>query len=226
MGYRREHARDFTFLMRSIITATLLLADFPLTFLQISRFHLTMIVTTIALLLTPLASICEGFAVPMQRHPGNKFVRNLPTLYFQEDDTIIATPPTKDLVSALLEGEIVPLLGSDTDLFHDGDDALHLFHDDSEVVAPYPKTMLSLRPLSFDDDIAGFLDIARPYYALGNEHAIVNEETGEIIGLLCTCRAEMPIGCESGGITWADAGRHMAAAGTVAALLQNPQKKR
>ena len=83
-----------------------------------------------------------------------------------------------------------------------------------------------MRPISFEDDIEKFLDIAKPYYALGNEYAIVDDETGEMVGFVCTGRVESPISRESGGTGMAEAGRHMAAAGSVAALLRNPQKKR
>ena len=71
-----------------------------------------------------------------------------------------------------------------------------------------------------------FLDISRPYYALENEHAIVDDFTGQMVGFVCSARVEMPVGRESGDIPFAEAGRHMAAAGSVAALLRNPQKKR
>ena len=186
------------------------------------------------------SSICEGFVVPAinQHHPGQLFRRSLPLppLYYQEvDHTVaVATPPTKELVAALLGGEIVPLLGADAEI----DFTTHEHHSDAvnvivvndddneyEVDTP-PQPSTSLRPLSFDDDIGDFLDIARPYYALANEHAIVDDNTGETTGFFCTGRVEIPSGCENSDIPWADAVRQMAAAGTVAAMLNNPQKKR
>ena len=73
--------------------------------------------------------------------------------------------------------------------------------------------------------IEDFIDITRPYYSLANEHAIVDDISGQVVGFVCTTKAEMPAGRES-GVSCAETGRHMAAAGTVAALLRNPQKKR
>jgi hypothetical protein len=201
-----------------------------------------MISSAVAFLtLSPIASsICKGFAVPAitQHYPGQPFRRSLPTLYYQEVDSTIAvaTPPTKELVAALLGGEVVPLLGADAEI--DFDFTTHEHHsvsvndiaindDDNEYeVDTPPQPSTSLRPLSFDDDIGDFLDIARPYYALANEHAIVDDNTGETTGFFCTGRVEIPSGCENSDIPWADAVRQMAAAGTVAAMLNNPQKKR
>lgn len=208
------------------------LSEYHLASSSISR--LTMIVSAVTLLTTiPFASICDGFAVPTtgtgtntiqhhHHHPAQRFRRNLPTLHFQEDDNTVPTPPTKDLVNALLVGDVVPLLGGDTNDFVSHDD------DADEVGNPTPlhPTTASLRPLSFEDDIQSFLDITRPYYALANEHAIVDDITGEIIGFLCTGRIEIPSTCENSAISWAEAARQMGAAGSVTALLHNPQKKR
>ena len=189
-----------------------------------------MIVASVALLLStilsPLASICEGFVPTCAQHPSaQRFRRNLPILNFQEDDNTIARPPTKELVAAILGGEVVPLLVAETEYTSSTLDYVN--GDVEEVdVPPNPTATTSLRPLSFEDDIEDFLDIARPYYALSNEHAIVDNESGEMRGFLCTGRVEIPAGCENSDIPWADAIRQMAAAGTVTALLNNPQKKR
>ena len=190
----------------------------------------TMIVASVALLLStilsPLASICEGFVPTCAQHlSSQRFRRNLPILNFQEDDNTIATPPTKELVAAILGGEVVPLLVAETEYTSSTLDYVN--GDVEEVdVPPNPTATMSLRPLSFENDIEDFLDIARPYYALSNEHAIVDNESGEMRGFLCTGRVEIPAGCENSDIPWADAIRQMAAAGTVTALLNNPQKKR
>jgi hypothetical protein len=128
------------------------------------------------------------------------------------------------LVAAILGGEVLPLLVAETD---STSSTLDYVNDVEEVDVPQnPTATTSLRPLSFEDDIEDFLDIARPYYALTNEHAIVYKESGEMRGFLCTGRVEIPAGCENSDIPWADAIRQMAAAGTVTALLHNPQKKR
>jgi len=142
------------------------------------------------------------------------FSRKIPVLHYQEDDTLI-----EDLAKVLAKGETVHLPGEDSTIPMDP------IHEEVPI-APSPMNMEFLRPLTFEDDIEKFLDIARPYYALENEHAIVDNETGEMVGFVCTGRVEMPAGRESGGIPFAEAGRHMAAAGSVAALLRNPQKKR
>ena len=123
------------------------------------------------------------------------------------------------MAAALLEGKAVPLLDAETAA------ALDPIQDEEAAVALLTKTE-SLRPLTFEDDIEKFLDIARPYYALENEHAIVDDFTGQMVGFVCLARVEMPIGHESGGIPFAEAGHHMAAAGSVVELLCNPQKKR
>jgi hypothetical protein len=93
------------------------------------------------------------------------------------------------------------------------------------MVAQAKKTQ-SLRSLTYESDIRAFLDSDRPYYALENEHAIVDDETGEIVGFVCTGRVEIPAGRESAGIPFAECLRHAGVAGSVAALLRNPQKKR
>lgn len=183
----------------------------------------------LTMILSPLASTCEGFALSTcaQYPSAQRFRGNLPILHFQEDDNTVATPPTKELVAAILGGEVVPLLGTET-----GYTSLATFDDDvngnveEEEVQSHTTTTTSLRPLSFEDDIGDFLDITRPYYTLANEHAIVDAESEETRGFLCTGRVEIPAGCENSDIPWADAIRQMAAAGTVTALLHNPQKKR
>lgn len=183
----------------------------------------------LTLILSPLASICEGFVVPTcTQYPSAQQIRcPLPTLHFQEDDNTVATPPTKELVAAILGGEVVPLLGTETEYASPTtfDDDVNGDVEKADVLSHTTKTT-TLRPLSFEDDIEKFLDIARPYYALSNEHAIVDTKSGETRGFLCTGRVELPAGCENSDIPWTDASRQMGAAGSVTALLHNPQKKR
>ena len=138
----------------------------------------------------------------------------------------MATSP-EAVAKAILQNEVIlPSL-------NDGDVAstmgLGLGVLEQEAVLDVPNKLTSgesLHPISFEDDIEKFLDIAKPYYALGNEYAIVDDETGEMVGFVCTGRVESPVSRESGGTGMAEAGRHMTAAGSVAALLRNPQKKR
>ena len=90
-----------------------------------------------------------------------------------------------------------------------------------------PKKSESLRAITFEDDIEKYFDITKYYYALDNEYAIVDDVTGDMVGFVCTTgRVDMPAGRESGGIPFAEASRHLSAAGSVATLLRNPEKKR
>ena len=162
--------------------------------------------------------MCHGFAIPTQYRLNVVFSRTLPALHFQEDDTLVVATP-KDLAAALLEGKAVPLLDAEAAT------ALDPIQDEEAAIALLTKTE-SLRPLTFEDDNEKFLNISRPYYALEPEHAIVDDSTGRVVGFVCSTRVVMPIRRESGGTPFAEAGRHMAAAGSVAALLRNPQKKR
>ena len=98
--------------------------------------------------------------------------------------------------------------------------------DATTAMVAHAKKTHSLRSLTFEVDIKDFLDSDRPYYALENEHAIVDDATGEIVGFVCTGRVEIPAGRESAGVPFAECLRHAGVAGSVAALLRNPQKKR
>eukprot|EP00804_Cyclotella_cryptica_P028010 CCRYP_003869-RA/>CCRYP_003869-RA protein AED:0.19 eAED:0.44 QI:497/0.5/0.66/1/1/1/3/0/486 len=88
-----------------------------------------------------------------------------------------------------------------------------------------PTESWTLVPLNFDDDIKKLIDIEKPYYALKNEHSVI-DSTGESVGFVCTFRREMPISRENGGISFGEVGRHTAASATVAAALKNPKRGR
>ena len=150
-----------------------------------------------------LLQVCTGFTVSTQQRPSAMFYRNPSTLRFQENDSNVAKVPSKD---------------SNPTLFMDS--------DAPTALASHAKKKQSLRPLSFEVDIKDFLDNDRPYYSLENEHAIVDDETGEVVGFVCTGRVEIPAGRESAGIPFAECLRHAGNAGSVAALLDNPKKKR
>jgi len=79
-----------------------------------------------------------------------------------------------------------------------------------------------LRPLSYADYIQHVIDVSRPYYALSNEHEIIATDSHVRKGFACTVQAEMPLGREGGDMIFAEAGRHMAIAGSIAAALNNP----
>jgi hypothetical protein len=101
--------------------------------------------------------------------------------------------------------------------------------DTAEVddVIALPTRRETLRPLTFEEDIRYLLDCDRPYYAMKNEHAIVNDITGEITGFVCTGLLELPLGREStDAIPFAECLRHAGIAGTITALLRNPKKIR
>ena len=166
-------------------------------------------ITSPAFLMAPLVAVwtaanaCHGFATSK-----GSLSRFLPVLRYQEDGPLVVTESETPIVIAPVLDAVAPLA------------PLYALDEEDAVITAKE----SLRPLTFADDIEDFLDITRPYYSLTNEHAIV-DETGEMVGIVCTAKSEMPAGRES-GVPCAETGRHMAAAGTVAALLRNPQKKR
>ena len=170
--------------------------------------------------------MCQGFtALTKYRPVTGSFIRTLPTLRFKEDDDTVGATSPEAVAEAILQGEVIlPSLddgGVATMLHGPG-----ILEEEAVLDVPNKLTGESLHPISFEDDIEKFLDIAKPYYALENEFAIVDDATGDMVGFVCTGRVEIPVSRESGGIPVAEAGRHMAAAGSVAALLRNPQKKR
>ena len=174
--------------------------------------------------LSNLLDVCQGFTAPTKY----SFSRTLPALRFKEDeDTVVATSP-EAVAEAILQNEaILPSLDDGDVATLDGLHGLGILEQEAVLDVPNKLTSgESLHPISFEDDIEKFLDIAKPYYALENEYAIVDDATGEMVGFVCTGRVESPVSRESGGTGMAEAGRHMAAAGSVAALLRNPQKKR
>lgn len=74
--------------------------------------------------------------------------------------------------------------------------------------------------------IQDLIDVSHPYYKLENERAIMTPATEKKNGveLFCTVKTEMPVGREVGLVSLAEAGRHMAIAGSVAAALNQPNK--
>lgn len=199
-----------------------------------------MIVPTSALafLLAPLTTVtvvsnlldvCQGFVVTPTHH---RIISRTPSpLFYKDGDTTISLALEKALQ---VKPQLLPLNGTDViDMQPDTcslDSGICGVQDTSTILQPFPqqvpKKMYSLRSITFEDDIEDFLDIAKPYYALDNEFAIVDDATDEVVGVVATAQVHMPLGRESGGIPFAEAGRHMGAAGSVAALLRNPQKKR
>ena len=199
---------------------------------------------TLAILAAPITNlivgsnvldVCHGFVTPQNRPGGMRSYprRTLPTtLHYQEDDAILEVSP-EATAAAILQGKQIlvphPLLdveqvAADACSLEDG--AACGIQEDAALALPSKLHHQSLLPITFENDIEKFLDITKPYYALDNEYAIVDDTTGEMVGFVCTGKVEMPAGRESGGIPFAEAGRHMGAAGSVAALLRNPQKKR
>ena len=199
-----------------------------------------MIVPTSALafLLAPLTTVtvvsnlldvCQGFVTPTH----HRIIHRTPSpLFYKDGDTTIPLALEKALQ---VKPQLLPLNGTDViDMQPDTcslDSGICGVQDTSSTSSqPFlkqvPKKMYSLRSVTFEDHIEDFLDIAKPYYALDNEFAIVDDVTDEVVGVVATAQVHMPLGRESGGIPFAEAGRHMGAAGSVAALLRNPQKKR
>jgi len=82
-----------------------------------------------------------------------------------------------------------------------------------ELCVPLPLEQV---PLDYHNYIKDKIDVSIPYYALQNEMAI-QDEAGNELGVACNIVPEMPMGREGGGICFAEAGRGMAIAGSVAA---------
>ena len=176
-----------------------------------------------------LLDVCQGFVTPTH----HRIIHRTPSpLFYKDEDTISLAP--EEIVKTLQKPLLLPLNGTDViDMQPDTcslDSGICGVQDTSSTSQPFPqqvpKKMYSLRSVTFENDIEDFLDIAKPYYALDNEFAIVDDVTDEVVGVVATAQVHMPLGRESGGIPFAEAGRHMGAAGSVAALLRNPQKKR
>jgi hypothetical protein len=91
------------------------------------------------------------------------------------------------------------------------------------------------RPLKYEQ-IQKIIDVARPYYKLENEAAIESSpddinttnlyEEQPMISFMCTVKPEMPLCREPGPMASAEAGRHMAIAGSIAAALNNSKKSK
>lgn len=212
---------------------------------MIASSSISLVISTLASALTAGSlPACHGFTVsrPSLSVRSSSFPR-LPILRFQEDDVDLATQDV--LLTSPVNGNLVfPLPGME--VISDLDLAIDPIQD---AVDTATKTE-SLSPLNFEVDIESFLDVARPYYALKNEHAIVDDSTGETVGFVCTVRGEMPMAGEVGDLAFAEGkivfvycqsfihgfdsylinyievGRHVAVAGTVAALLRNPKRSR
>ena len=75
-------------------------------------------------------------------------------------------------------------------------------------------------PLGYEQFIQTRIDVSRPYYILENERAVMCTETRNPLGFFCTAEREMPLGREGGEFSTAEAGRHMAIAGSIAAALR------
>lgn len=197
--------------------------------------------STLAFLLAPLTTVtvvsnlldvCQGFVAPPTHH---RITPRTPSpLHYKDEDTTISLAPEEIVKTLQVKPLLLPLNGTDViDMAADTcslDSGICGVQDTSTILQPFPqqvpKKMYSLCSITFENDIADFLDIAKPYYALDNEFAIVDDVTDEVVGVVATAQVHMPLGRESGGIPFAEAGRHMGAAGSVAALLRNPQKKR
>ena len=196
--------------------------------------------STLAFLLAPLTTVtvvsnlldvCQGFVTPTQ----HRTISRTPSpLFYKDEDIIISMAPEEIVKTLQVKPPLLPLNGTDMiDMAANTcslDGGICGVQDTSSTSQPFlqqvPKRMYSLRSITFENDIEDFLDIAKPYYALDNEFAIVDDATDEVVGVVATAQVHMPLGRESGGIPFAEAGRHMGAAGSVAALLRNPQKKR
>lgn len=195
-----------------------------------SAFAFLLAPLTTVTVVSNLLDVCQGFVTPT-RH---RIIPRTPSpLFYKDEDSAILLAPEEIVKTLQVKPPLLPLNG--TDMLGMATDTCSLsgirgVQDTSTILQPFPhqvpKKMYSLRSITFENDIMDFLDIAKPYYALDNEFAIVDDATDEVVGVVATAQVHMPLGRESGGIPFAEAGRHMGAAGSVAALLRNPQKKR
>jgi hypothetical protein len=86
----------------------------------------------------------------------------------------------------------------------------------TNVLLPSP----SVKQLTYES-IQDIIDVSRPYYKLQNEANIADPLTGESLAFISTVIPEMPLSYENGSMSAAEAGRHGAIAGSVAAALNN-----
>jgi len=191
--------------------------------------------TIISLLAVPLTVsnlliVCQGFTASPTQH--RIIPLTLSPLHYKDEDTSMSTGQD-DAVNDLLQDE--KLLSSrnvDAEQFAADACSIYGLCDIQDIEAALSSSQPSnksesLRAITFEDDIEKYFDITKYYYALDNEYAIVDDTTGEMVGFVCTTgRVDMPAGRESGGIPFAEASRHLSAAGSVATLLRNPEKKR
>jgi len=88
----------------------------------------------------------------------------------------------------------------------------------------YPRLSSLLQtPLDYERDIQTKIDVSRPYYALQNERVVLDKNSKLVQGIACDAHIEMPHGREDGTLTAAEAGRHMAIAGSVASAMIQPK---
>lgn len=96
----------------------------------------------------------------------------------------------------------------------------------AEPVVAAPKKTKHLMKIDFKEDLSKYLDVTLPYYALENEHAIIDGTTGECRGIICSVKIEAPIGCERGDVSFFDVQRASGCIASAVAVLNNPAKKR
>ncbi len=89
-----------------------------------------------------------------------------------------------------------------------------------------PKKAKHLVKIDFKEHLSKYLDVTRPYYALENEHVIVDDTTGECRGIICTVKRDGPIARETGEISFFEFLRAAGCAASAASALCNPAKKR
>ena len=88
----------------------------------------------------------------------------------------------------------------------------------------YPRLSSILQtPLDYERDIQTKIDVSRPYYALQNKRVVLDKNSKLVQGIACDAHIEMPHGREDGTLTAAEAGRHMAIAGSVASAMIQPK---
>ena len=93
-----------------------------------------------------------------------------------------------------------------------------------EIAAP--KKDSHLVKIDFKQDLSQQIDVSHPYYALENEHAIVDDTTGKCHGIICNVKRDAPIGRETGGISFFEFIRAAGCIGSAVLALGNPVKKR
>ena len=95
-----------------------------------------------------------------------------------------------------------------------------------EATTTLPNKSKHLVKIDFKEDLSEYMDVSPPYYSLQNEHAVINDTTGECHGMICTLKSDAPIGFEAGNVSFFDFIRAAGCISSASAILSSPVKKK